>query len=60
MNADPTDRFLEEVENELDLAQKEYWAAGLSYVPRQVWDARCEALELLRRVVVEVSDAYGR
>ena len=57
---DPIDRFLEEVEHELDLAHEAYWDAGLKYVPRQVWDARCEALETVRRVVVEVCDDLGR
>jgi hypothetical protein len=59
MLADPVERFLREVDVELENAWEKYHAVGLQYVPRQVWDMRCDALEMVRRVVEQVCDDRG-
>jgi len=59
MSGDPVDRFLVELERELDDANQSYWDAGLEVVARRVWDARIEAIEKIRDVVIQVCDDRG-
>ena len=56
---DPVDRFLVELERELDEANQSYWDAGLNVVARAVWDERINAIEKIRDVVVKVCDDRG-
>lgn len=56
---DPVDRFLEELEKDLDEANSSYWEAGLNILARAVWDQRIECLEKIRAVVVKVCDDRG-
>lgn len=56
---DPVDRFLEELEKDLDEANASYWEAGLDILARAVWDKRIDCLEKIRDVVVKVCDDRG-